>query len=144
MKKEKMKIVTDMQIPKYATPGSAGFDLYCNNQDVIIAKPYELVSIPTGLKVQIPQGYFGAIYPRSSAGIKLRVRLANTTGIIDSDYRGEIIIFIINEGEKDLVINNGDRLCQMVIQPYIQVDFEPVGSLDETQRGEGGIGSTGK
>ncbi len=144
MNREKIRIVSETTIPKYATPGSAGFDLYCNNKEPIIAKPHDLVAIPTGLKLQIPLGYFGAIYPRSSAGIKLRVRLANTTGIIDSDYRGEIVIFIINEGEEDLVINKGDRLCQMVIQPYIQVDFEVVDSLDETQRGEGGIGSTGK
>lgn len=144
MKKEILKIVADSKLPKYATLGSAGFDLYCNNKETIIAKPHELVAIPTGLKMQIPSGYFGAIYPRSSAGIKLRVRLANTTGIIDSDYRGEIVVFIVNESDKELAINRGDRLCQMIIQPYIQVEFQEVDKLDDTERGEAGIGSTGK
>lgn len=130
--------------PEYGTAGAAGFDLYCNNQEAIIAKPNQVVKIPTGLKMQIPEGYFGAIYPRSSAGIKLRVKLANSTGIIDSDYRGEIILFLINESEEDLVINKGDRLVQMIIQPYLRVEIEEVDELSETERGEGGIGSTGK
>lgn len=137
-------MVTENFTPKYATTGSAGFDLFCNNKEDIIAKPNEVVKIPTGIKMSIPEGYFGAIYPRSSAGIKSRISLANSTGIIDSDYRGEIILFLVNNGDKELVISNGDRLVQMVIQPFVQVDIELVDSLDETERGEGGIGSTGK
>lgn len=144
MQKQVLKIVSEGICPQYATQGSAGFDLYCNNKDTIIAKPHEIVKIPTGLKMQIPEGYFGAIYPRSSAGIKLRVKLANTTGIIDSDYRGEVILFLINEGEKDLEINKGDRLVQMIIQPYLRVEIQEVEEISQTDRGEGGIGSTGK
>lgn len=140
----KLKLVTEKFIPKYATKGSAGFDLFCNNKKEIIAKPNQVVKVPTGLKMSIPEGYFGAVYPRSSAGIKSRISLANSTGIIDSDYRGELILFLVNNGDEELVINNGDRLAQMVIQPFVQVDFEVVEALDDTERGEGGIGSTGK
>ncbi|MDO5027392.1 MAG: dUTP diphosphatase [Tissierellia bacterium] len=144
MEKHVLKIVSQSILPKYQTPGSAGFDLYCNNQETIIAKPHQLVKVPTGLRMQIPEGYFGAIYPRSSAGIKMRVKLANSTGIIDSDYRGEVILFLINEGEKDLEIKKGDRLVQMIIQPYLRVEIEEVDDLDQTDRGEGGLGSTGR
>lgn len=139
-----LKIVSEGTLPKYATEGSAGFDLYCNNEEIIIAKPNEVVKVPTGLRMEIPRGYFGAIYPRSSAGIKSRIKLANTTGIIDSDYRGEVVLFLVNEGDKDLEIAKGDRLAQMIIQPYIQVNIVEVDTLEETKRGEGGIGSTGK
>lgn len=144
MEKHVLKIKSDGICPMYATEGAAGFDLYCNNEETIIAKPNQVVKVPTGLRMQIPEGYFGAIYPRSSAGIKMRVKLANSTGIIDSDYRGEVILFLINEGEKDLEINKGDRLVQMIIQPYLRVEIEEVEELTETTRGEGGIGSTGK
>ncbi len=140
----KLKIVTENFIPKYATEGSAGFDLFCNNEEPIVVKPNEVANVPTGLKVSIPKGYFGAIYPRSSAGIKHRITLANTVGIIDSDYRGDIHIFFVNNGDKEHVIHKGDRLAQMIIQPYVQVEFDIVDDLDETDRGEGGIGSTGR
>ena len=144
MEKRILKIKSEGTCPVYATDGSAGVDLYCNNQETIIAKPNQVVKVPTGLKMQIPEGYFGAIYPRSSAGIKMRVKLANSTGIIDSDYRGEVILFLINEGDKDLEIKKGDRLVQMIIQPYLRVEIQEVDELTETLRGEGGIGSTGK
>ncbi|NLW52885.1 MAG: dUTP diphosphatase [Tissierellia bacterium] len=138
-----LKIVSEGTLPQYATEGSAGFDLFCNNESPIIANPNEVVKVPTGLKMEIPKGYFGAIYPRSSAGIKSRIKLANTTGIIDSDYRGEVVLFLVNEGDTPLEISKGDRLAQMVIQPYIQVKIVQVDTLEETQRGEGGIGHTG-
>lgn len=144
MEKLTLKITTEGQVPMYATAGSAGFDLFCNNDEAIVAKPNEVVTISTGLKVQIPDGYFGAIYPRSSTGIKLRFKLANSTGIIDSDYRGEIKLFMVNESDKDHIIHKGDRLVQMVIQPYLRVDIQVVDELDDTIRGEGGIGSTGR
>lgn len=144
MENNVLKIVSEGVLPSYGSEGSAGFDLHCNNEETVIAKPKEIVKIPTGLKMQIPEGYFGAVYPRSSAGIKLRVKLANSTGIIDSDYRGEIILFLINEGEADLEINKGDRLVQMIIQPYLKVQIEEVEELSDTERGQGGFGSTGK
>lgn len=140
----KLKMVTDQFVPEYATEGSAGFDLYCNNDDDTICKPNEVVKVSTGIKVSIPEGYFGAIYPRSSAGIKHRITLANTTGIIDSDYRGEIKLFFVNNSNDSYTIKNGDRLAQMIIQPYVRCDIEVVDELDETIRGEDGIGSTGK
>ncbi len=139
-----LKMVSKDFKPEYHTAGAAGFDLYCNNEEKIIAKPNEVVKVPTGIRVAIPEGYFGAIYPRSSSGIKNRISLANTVGIIDSDYRGEIIVFLVNNSDRDFVIEKGDRLVQMVIQPYARVDIKIVDELDETERGEGGIGSTGK
>lgn len=140
----KLKIVTENFTPKYATEGSAGFDLFCNNEEPVVVQPNEVAKISTGIKVSIPKGYFGAIYPRSSAGIKHRISLANTVGIIDSDYRGDIQIFFVNNGDKAHTIHKGDRLAQMIIQPYVQVEFDLVDSLDKTDRGAGGIGSTGR
>nr|WP_243342684.1 dUTP diphosphatase [Anaerococcus sp. AGMB09787] len=140
----KMKMMTEKFKPTYATEGSAGFDLYCNNPEPVTVGPNEVVKIPTGIRVSIPKGYFGAVYPRSSTGIKHRITLANTTGIIDSDYRGDIQIFFVNNSNKDYTIHNGDRLAQMVIQSYVRVDIEIVDRLDETEIGEGGIGSTGR
>lgn len=141
---EKLKIVTDNRIPGYATAESAGIDLYCSNKEDIEIKPKETVKIDTGLKVQIPQGYFGAVYPRSSTGVKRKLMLANTIGVIDSDYRGEIMIYFYNYGDEAQIIKNGDRLAQLVIQPYQQFDIEVVDYLDESDRGEGGFGSTGR
>lgn len=138
------EVIGDGLLPEYGTTGSAGLDIFCNNEIPIIIKAGEMGKVPTGIKVAIPTGFFGAIYPRSSAGTKLRIKLANTVGIIDSDYRGEIILFIVNDGDEDLIVNRGDRLVQMIIQPYAKVDVHKVYSLDDTQRGEGGFGSTGK
>lgn len=140
----KLKMVTEEFVPKYATSGSAGFDLYCNNEEPVVVEPNQVVKIPTGIRVSIPKGYFGAVYPRSSTGIKHRITLANTVGVIDSDYRGDIQIFFVNNSDKPHTIYKGDRLAQMIIQPYVQVEIEIVDSLDETDRGEGGIGSTGR
>ena len=114
----KLKIVTENKVPAYQTSESAGIDLYCSNEKDIEIKPKETVKINTGLKVQIPKGYFGAVYPRSSTGVKKHLMLANTIGVIDSDYRGEIMIYFYNYGENTQVIKNGDRLAQLVIQPY--------------------------
>lgn len=141
---EKLKIMTDNKIPVYATKEAAGIDLYCSNKEDIKIKAKETVKIDTGLKVQIPKGYFGAIYPRSSTGVKKKLMLANTVGVIDSDYRGEIIIYFYNYGDQEQVIKNGDRLAQLVIQPYQQLEIEVVESLNESDRGEGGFGSTGR
>lgn len=139
-----LKIQTDNTVPAYGTEHAAGLDIYCSNIEDIIIKPKEVNSIPTGLKVEIPHGYFGAIYPRSSTGVKRQLMLANTVGVIDSDYRGEIKIFFYNYGDKEQVIKNNDRLAQLIIQPYEKVVVEKVGSLSESDRGEGGFGSTGK
>ena len=141
---KKLKIVTENQMPSYATSQAAGIDLYCSNENEVEIKPKETVKINTGLKVQIPEGYFGAVYPRSSTGVKRKLMLANTIGVIDSDYRGEIMIFFYNYGNQIQVIKHGDRLAQLVIQPYQQFEIEVVDKLDVSDRGEGGFGSTGR
>ena len=141
---KKLKIVTENIIPQYATSEAAGIDLYCSTKEDIEIKPKETVKIDTNLKVQIPKGYFGAVYPRSSTGVKRKLMLANTIGVIDSDYRGEIMIYFYNYGEETQIIKNGDRLAQLVIQPYQQFEIEKVDILDESDRGEGGFGSTGR
>lgn len=141
---KKLKIKTTEFEPTYGTSQSAGLDLYCSNEEDIVIKPKETVKIDTGISIAIPDGYFGAVYPRSSTGVKRKLMLANTVGVIDSDYRGEIMIFFYNYGDKEQVIKKGDRLAQLVIQPYQRFDIELVNELDQTDRGEGGFGSTGK
>lgn len=140
----KLKIITDNQVPAYATEHAAGIDLYCKTREDISIKPGETVKINTGLKVEIPEGYFGAVYPRSSTGVKKQLMLANTLGVIDSDYRGELMMFFYNYGKTDQVIKNGDRLAQLVIQPYLRCQIEEVEELSESERNEGGFGSTGR
>lgn len=140
----KLKIITDNQVPAYATEHAAGIDLYCKTKEDISIKPGETVKINTGLKVEIPEGYFGAVYPRSSTGVKKQLMLANTLGVIDSDYRGELMMFFYNYGNTDQVIKNGDRLAQLVIQPYLRCQIEEVEELSESERNEGGFGSTGR
>ena len=140
---EKLKIITDGKIPSYQTSGSCGIDLYCSNNEEIIIEPGEMKKINTGLRIEIPYGFFGAIYPRSSTGVKKQLMLANTVGVIDSDYRGEIMIFMYNYGNYAQAITKGDRLAQLVIQPYERCEIEKVDKLEETDRGESGFGSTG-
>ena len=140
----KLKIITDNQVPAYATEHAAGIDLYCKTKEDISIKPGETVKINTGLKVEIPEGYFGAVYPRSSTGVKKQLMLANTLGVIDSDYRGELMMFFYNYGKTDQVIKNGDRLAQLVIQPYLRCQIEEVEELSESERNEDGFGSTGR
>lgn len=140
----KLKIITDNQVPAYATEHAAGIDLYCKTKEDISIKPGETVKINTGLKVEIPEGYFGAVYPRSSTGVKKQLMLANTLGVIDSDYRGELMMFFYNYGKTNQVIKNGDRLAQLVIQPYLRCQIEEVEELSESERNEGGFGSTGR
>ena len=142
--KKILKVLTDNNLPKYGTENSAGMDLFCSNEEDLIIKPGQIVKIPTGLKIEIPDGYFAAIYPRSSTGVKKNLMLANTTGIIDSDYRGEIKLFFYNFGSENQVIKYNDRLAQLVIQKYEKVDVVKVDKLEDSLRGEGGFGSTGR
>lgn len=141
---EKLKILTKGIVPSYQTSGSCGIDLYCANKEDITINPNESAKVDTGIKIAIPEGYFGAIYPRSSTGVKKNLMLANTVGIIDSDYRGEIMVYFYNYGKNLQVIKNGDRLAQLVIQPYSRMEIELVDELDDTDRGDGGFGSTGR
>lgn len=139
-----LKIINEGILPSYGTEHSAGLDLHCKTVKDIVIKPKETVKIHTGLKVEIPEGYFGAVYPRSSTGVKKQLMLANTIGVIDSDYRGELMIFFYNYGENEQVIKNGDRLAQLIIQPYLKCQIVESENLSDSQRGEGGFGSTGQ
>ena len=130
-----------IKIPEYATPGSAGVDL-CSIKYCII-KPGELAMIPTGIRLEIPEGYEGQIRPRSGLALNNRIIIPNAPGTIDSDYRGEIMIMLLNMGEDPFSLSFGDRIAQLVFVPVARANFEPVKELGETKRGSGGFGSTG-
>lgn len=141
----KIKTVSETGVyPEYKTERSAGFDLRANLENPIkIHKKNNVVMIPTGLYMEIPKGYEGQIRPRSGLAANKGVSVVNTPGTIDSDYRGEIKVALINFGKDNVIIYPGDRIAQMVISPVIQVEFEPTEDLSKTGRGEGGFGSTG-
>ena len=138
------KLNTKVQLPRYKTSGSSGMDLmaFINKPVLILPKKSEL--IPTGLSLAIPENTEIQIRPRSGLAAKNNISVLNTPGTIDSDYRGEIKVILFNHGSKDFIINNGDRIAQMVLVPIIKATFEEVKNLPETVRGEGGFGSTGK
>lgn len=132
-------------VPHYATEGSAGLDLTVISDNDTIVIPYKSTMLcRTGLSFEIPKGYVGLIYIRSSIGSKLDLVLSNQVGVIDSDYRGEVMIPLRNLGRGARVINSGTRIAQMIITPINQVGIEVVKELSETKRGDGGFGSTGK
>ncbi|MBU1199760.1 MAG: dUTP diphosphatase [Nanoarchaeota archaeon] len=134
----------DIPLPSYQTPGSAAFDLHAAVKEKIILKSGEYRVIPTGLQMAIPSGFVGKITPRSGLAAKHGISIVNSPGIIDSDYRGEVGVVLINLGKEDFVINRNDRIAQMHIASYERVDFEEVDELDSTDRGVGGFGSTGR
>lgn len=130
-------------LPTYATDGASGMDLRAFIDEPVILKPMERRLIPTGLFVQIPEGYEGQVRARSGLAIKHGIGLVNSIGTIDSDYRGELKIPVINFGNESFTINNGDRIAQLVIASYERIVPIMVSDLDETDRGEGGFGHTG-
>ena len=138
------KLNTKVQLPTYKTSGSSGMDLmaFINKPVLILPKKSEL--IPTGLSLAIPDNTEIQIRPRSGLAAKNNISVLNTPGTIDSDYRGEIKVILFNHGSNDFIVNNGDRIAQMVLVPIIKATFEEVENLPETIRGEGGFGSTGK
>lgn len=142
--KVKIKNISKNEIPKYETDGSAGLDLRANLDQSITLKPMQRALVPTGLFIELEKGYEAQIRARSGLAIKNGICLANGIGTIDSDYRGEIKIILINLGDQDFEINSGDRIAQMVITNYEQVEFELVEQLNETERSDGGFGHTGK
>lgn len=142
--KVKIKNISKNEIPKYETDGSAGLDLRANLDQTITLKPLQRILVPTGLFIELEKGYEAQIRARSGLAIKNGICLANGIGTIDSDYRGEIKIILINLGDQDFKINSGDRIAQMVITKYEQVKFELVEQLNETERSDGGFGHTGK
>jgi dUTP pyrophosphatase len=130
-------------LPGYATGASSGVDLCAFIDEPITIKPFERVLVPTGIFIGIPEGYEAEVRPRSGIAIKYGVTVLNTPGTIDADYRGEVKVILINLGAEPFVINNGDRIAQMVFKKVAHVDWKVVGALSETVRGEGGFGSTG-
>lgn len=142
----KVKIVNKSQnsLPHYSTTDSAGMDLRADLSEPVVLKPLGRMLIPTGLYVQLPDGYEAQIRPRSGLAINKGVTVLNSPGTIDADYRGEIKIILVNLSGEEFVVNNGERIAQMIIAAYKQVEWEEVSVLDESGRGEGGFGHTGK
>ena len=130
-------------MPSYATEHSAGMDVRANLESPVTLAPMQRVLVPTGLRIALPHGYECQIRPRSGMALKHGITVANAPGTIDADYRGEIGVILINLSSEPFVINDGERICQMVIAPYSRVEWEPAESLDATERGEGGFGHTG-
>ena len=141
----KIKIVNKSKhpLPEYATPGSAGMDLRANIDAPITLAPGERKLIPTGIYIALPVGYEAQIRPRSGLALKYGIGLANMLGTIDSDYRADIGVILINLGQEDFVVNDGDRIAQLVIAKHETAEWDVVEELDETERGEGGYGHTG-
>jgi len=142
----KVKIVNKSQnsIPFYSTIQSAGMDLRADLDEPLLLKPLERKLVPTGLYIQLPDGYEAQIRPRSGLAIDKGVTVLNSPGTIDADYRGEIKIILINLSQEDFTVNQGDRIAQMIISSYKQIVWEEVAQLDNSERGEGGFGHTGK
>ncbi|MBE9511021.1 MAG: dUTP diphosphatase [Bacteroidetes bacterium] len=135
--------ISNNKLPAYSTKLSAGVDLRANVLKKIIIKPLERTMVPTGLFIELPDGYEAQIRPRSGLAIKKGITVLNTPGTIDADYRGEIMIILINLSNENVEINNGERICQMVINRHEKVSFEEVKVLNITKRGKGGFGHTG-
>ncbi|MCK9342357.1 MAG: dUTP diphosphatase [Massilibacteroides sp.] len=142
----KVKIINNSkhEMPAYATPLSAGMDIRANLEESVILHPMERKIVPTGLRIALPEGYEAQMRPRSGLAIKKGITLINTPGTIDADYRGEIGVILINLSTEPFTINDGERICQMVVAPFVRVNWEATSNLDETERGEGGFGHTGK
>lgn len=141
----KVKVInkSNMSLPEYETTGSSGIDLKASLETPVVLKPMERRLVPTGLFLSIPEGYEGQIRGRSGLAIRNGISLANGIGTIDSDYRGEIKVILINLGNEEFTINNGDRIAQLVLNRYERIEFELVEDLDDTRRGSGGFGHTG-
>ena len=138
------KLNPAVRLPEYKTSGASGMDLNAFIEKSVSIKSKTSSIIPTGLSVAFQEKYEIQIRPRSGLAAKNNITVLNTPGTIDSDYRGEIKVIIYNHGDDDFIINNGDRIAQMVLSPIIKIDLEEVKNLPKTIRGEGGFGSTGK
>ena len=138
------KLNTKVQLPKYKTDGSSGMDLMAYINEPVLIMPQKSKLIPTGLSLAIPNNTEIQIRPRSGLAVKNNISILNTPGTIDSDYRGEIKVILYNHGSKEFIVNNDDRIAQMILVPIIKATFEEVENLPETIRGKGGFGSTGK
>lgn len=141
----KVKIVNKSknELPKYQTKGSSGMDLRANLEEPLILKSLDRALVPTGIFVEIPEGFEGQVRARSGLALKKGLSLPNGIGTIDSDYRGELKVIVINLGREDIIINDGDRIAQLVIMKYERAEIEIVESLTDSDRQEGGFGHTG-
>ena len=143
MKVNVKKLSSTAVLPTRGSSSAAGYDLYADVESEKIA-PGQTVKIPVGVAMEIPEGYFGGIFARSGLSTKEGLRPANCVGVIDSDYRGPILVPLHNDSEVTREVVRGEKIAQMVVIPYLNVEFEEVEELEETQRGEGGFGTTGK
>ena len=131
-------------LPEYQTEHSAGLDLKANIETSVLLKPLERVMIPTGLFIELPEGFEAQIRPRSGLAAKHGITVLNSPGTIDADYRGEIKVILVNLSNDEFIINDGERICQMVISEYSRIEWHDVEVLNSTLRGDGGFGHTGK
>ena len=138
------KLRPEAKIPTYGSPDAAGADLYACISEPVTILPGQTVKIPTGIALAIPQGYMGLVFARSSLGTKRGLAPANKVGVIDSDYRGEIFVFLLNHSGETQTVAPEERVAQLAIVPVRRETFEETDSLEETQRGQGGFGSTGR
>tara|TARA_B100001063_G_scaffold246340_1_gene285068 strand:+ start:1224 stop:1661 length:438 start_codon:yes stop_codon:yes gene_type:complete len=138
------KLDSAVNLPEYKTDGASGMDLVAFLNEPINIKPKTSSLIPTGLSVAFSNDYEIQIRPRSGLAAKSNVSVLNTPGTIDSDYRGEIKVIIYNHGDKNFLVNNGDRIAQMILSPVVKMELQEINDLPQTTRGEGGFGSTGK
>lgn len=141
----KIKVINKghQPLPRYATLQSAGMDLRANLEEPIVLRPLERCLVPTGLYIALPEGYEAQVRPRSGLALKRGITVLNAPGTVDADYRGEVGVLLINLSQEDFIVNDGERVAQMVIARHEQADFEVVTELDETERGAGGYGHTG-
>ena len=143
MKVPFIKLHPDAVMPTYGSRHAAGADLYALAEEEILIPAGKTVFVSTGIAMEIPEGFVGLVFARSSMGAKRNLAPANKVGVIDSDYRGEIKVVLHNHGDTDQVVMPGERIAQLAIVPYLTAEFEECTSLSDTERGEGGFGSTG-
>lgn len=145
MKTIKVKVInhSNNELPQYATPMSAGMDLRAFTNEPITIMPGERKLVHSGINIQLPEGYELQVRPRSGLALKHGITLTNSPGTIDADYRGDVGAIVHNLGTEPFVVNNGDRICQIVAKEYVKIEWEETDSLDSTERGEGGFNSTG-
>lgn len=145
MEEIKIKKLYDVaKIPERGSKSAAGYDLYALTNDPLVIEPHTTVRVHTGIAMEIPEGYFGGIFARSGLATKENLRPSNCVGCIDSDYRGEIIVALHNDSDATRFVNPGQKIAQLVVIPYLEINFVEVDELDTTERGSGGFGSTGK
>ena len=137
------KLSENATIPTRGSSQAAGYDLYAANTEMITIEPHKTEKVPTDLALEIPEGYFGGIFARSGLATKSGLAPANKVGVVDSDYRGNVIVALHNDTDVPRVIDIKERIAQLVVMPYLNVEFDKVDELDDTERGTGGFGSTG-